>query len=406
MKQVERVVTSGIEDREEEAASSVAGPLLEWFDHSGRKQLPWQQDTTAYRVWISEIMLQQTQVATVIPYYTRFMQRFPDVQSLAAAPIDEVLHLWTGLGYYARARNLHRAAQRIVAEHGGVFPNTIDAVQSLPGIGRSTAGAILALSGSQRHPILDGNVKRVLTRYFGIEGFPGELAIERKLWSVADACTPAVRVANYTQAIMDLGATVCVRSRPSCPTCPLSERCVARLEGKQAELPTPRPKKARPQRIAHVVIAQRDDGCVLLERRPPAGIWGGLWTFPQFEDRAAALSWSEEWSTHEEREQHEAPEKRGGHLAASPPPVAGEGQGGGAPLLLASYSHAFTHFDLTLHPWVVRAGSASKIADTDRYCWYDPRRPAKIGLAKPVVDLIRELTAGLSGNFGRQAALL
>ena len=223
-----------------------AAALLGWFDVSGRKHLPWQQRITPYRVWVSEIMLQQTQVATVIPYYERFMQRFPEVQALAAAPEDEVLHLWTGLGYYARARNLLQASRRIVADHGGEFPDTLEAVQALPGIGRSTAGAILAISKSQRHPILDGNVKRVLTRYFGIQGFPGETAVERQLWSLADACTPAERVADYTQAIMDLGATVCVRSRPLCVVCPMHDSCVARREGMQALLPTPRPRKERP----------------------------------------------------------------------------------------------------------------------------------------------------------------
>jgi A/G-specific adenine glycosylase len=199
----------------------VAHALLPWFDREGRKHLPWQSDPTPYRVWVSEIMLQQTQVATVIPYYQRFMQRFPDVRALASAPLDEVLHQWTGLGYYARARNLHRAAQRIVAEHSGEFPLTIEHVQSLPGVGRSTAGAVLALSSGQRHPILDGNVKRVLARYFGVAGFPGEKRVEKRLWALADQCTPIERVAHYTQAIMDLGAAVCVRARPACARCPL-----------------------------------------------------------------------------------------------------------------------------------------------------------------------------------------
>ena len=194
-------------------------------------------------------------------------------------------------------RNLHRAAQLIVAEHGGEFPQSIEAVQALPGIGRSTAGAILALSRSQRHPILDGNVKRVLARYFGIEGFPGEREVEKTLWSLADECTPAERVADYTQAIMDLGATLCVRSRPLCAACPLAEHCVARIEGRQSALPTPRPKKIRPQRTAYVVLMVRDDGAVLLERRPPAGIWGGLWTLPQFDERAAAQAWIVERGT-------------------------------------------------------------------------------------------------------------
>lgn len=356
--------------------SPIAAAVLAWFDRSGRKHLPWQQDPTPYRVWVSEIMLQQTQVATVIPYYQRFTQQFPDVRALAAAPIDEVLHLWTGLGYYARARNLHRAAQCIVSRHAGTFPDTLESVQSLPGIGRSTAGAILALSMSQRHPILDGNVKRVLTRYFGISGFPGEVAVERKLWSLADECTQADRVANYTQAMMDLGATVCVRSRPLCAACPLSAQCVARVQGTQSMLPTPRPKKARPERTACVVMSVREDGCVLLERRPPVGIWGGLWTFPQFDDRDAALQWIEE-----------------------------QGSGDGIDAL-PLYTHSFTHFDLTLQPLLVRGAEQAKtIADIDRYCWYDPAEPAKIGLAKPVVDLIRTLGSPRTGTQ-RQVSLL
>jgi A/G-specific adenine glycosylase len=342
--------------------------LLRWFDTHGRKHLPWQREPTPYRVWVSEVMLQQTQVTTVIPYYQRFMQRFPEVQALAAAPVDEVLHLWTGLGYYARARNLHRAAQLVVAEHGGRFPERLEQVQALPGIGRSTAGAILALSCSQRHPILDGNVKRVLTRYFGIDGFPGETAVERRLWSLAEVCTPAERVAHYTQAIMDLGATVCVRSRPLCLGCPLTERCVARAESRQSELPTPRPKRVRPQRTAYAVVALGADGAVLLERRPPVGLWGGLWTFPQFEQRTAALEW-----------------------------MSATGRGPASEIAavdLAPYCHSFTHFDLTLHPLLVQARSpeAVSVADVERYCWYDPRQPAKIGLAKPVVDIIQALT--------------
>ena len=352
--------------------NAIAEPLLAWFDRAGRKNLPWQQNRTPYRVWVSEIMLQQTQVATVIGYYQRFMQRFPDVRSLAAAPIDEVLHLWTGLGYYARARNLHRAAQLVVAADGGEFPQTIEAMQALPGIGRSTAGAILALSRSQRQPILDGNVKRVLARHFGIDGFPGERAVEKTLWSLADECTPSNRVADYTQAIMDLGATLCTRSRPLCAACPLAEHCVARIEGRQSALPTPRPKKLRPQRSAYVVLMVRDDGAVLLERRPPAGIWGGLWTLPQFDEREAAHAWIQE-----------------GSITALP-----------------SYSHSFTHFDLTLHPLLVRTVPVSAVADDDRYCWYEPRQPARIGLAKPAVELIRALDAQPAASMSRQSSLL
>ncbi len=346
------------------AGNEFAAALLRWFDVSGRKHLPWQQRITPYRVWVSEIMLQQTQVATVIPYYERFMQRFPDVQTLAAAADDEVLHLWTGLGYYARARNLLRAARLIVVEHGGEFPDTLEAVQALPGIGRSTAGAILAISQGRRHPILDGNVKRVLTRYFGVHGFPGETAVERRLWTLADSCTPAHRVADYTQAIMDLGATVCVRSRPLCVVCPMHESCVARREGMQAVLPTPRPRKERPSRMAFAAILRRADGAVLLERRPPTGIWGGLWTFPQFDEHAATIAWME---------QHSA-----GEVVAT--------------RALPPYSHSFTHFDLTLQPILGRNVRQSlALADGERYCWYDVAQPAKIGLAKPAVDLIRGL---------------
>lgn len=342
------------------AERAVAPALLAWFERCGRKHLPWQTTPTPYRVWVSEIMLQQTQVATVIPYYERFMQRFPDVRALAAAPLDEVLHLWTGLGYYARARCLHRAAQRIVSEHQGEFPRTFDAVHALPGVGRSTAGAVLALSMSQRHPILDGNVKRVLARYFGVAGYPGAAAVEKELWTLAQRCTPAAQVAQYTQAIMDLGAAVCVRSRPLCGGCPLHEHCTARIHNRQAELPTPRPRKARPRRSAHTVILQRSDGAVLLEQRPPAGVWGGLWMFPQFDDVAQAQRWI-----------------------------------GGAERVveLPAYAHTFTHFDLVLHPLLVRAAPAAAVADADRYRWYDARRPAKIGLAKPAVDLIRTLHA-------------
>jgi A/G-specific adenine glycosylase len=224
------------EPASESHVRNFATALLEWFETDGRKDLPWQRDPTPYRVWVSEIMLQQTQVATVVPYFEAFMRRFPDVRSLASAPLDEVLHLWSGLGYYARARNLQRAAQAIVARHGGGFPAAIEQVMDLPGIGRSTAGAILALSRGERHPILDGNVKRVLARCFGVEGYPGAPAVGRKLWALAEACTPDARAAEYTQAIMDLGATVCTRARPACLLCPVSAGCVARAQNTQHRL--------------------------------------------------------------------------------------------------------------------------------------------------------------------------
>jgi len=357
------------------AVAEFTPALLDWFHRHGRKHLPWQRDITPYRVWVSEIMLQQTQVATVIPYYERFMARFPDVATLAAASIDEVLHLWTGLGYYARGRNLHRAAQRVVNEYGGVFPSTLDEMQSLPGIGRSTAGAILAISLSQRHPILDGNVKRVLTRYFGVRGFPGEAKIEAKLWTLADACTPANDVGSYTQATMDLGATVCVRSRPLCNACPVSKQCVARIKGLQSELPTRKLRKARPQRDAFAVLVIRNDGAVLLEKRPAAGLWGGLWAFPQFDEHSLASQWLND---------------RFGAVSEATSDI---------------YHHAFTHFDLQLHPVIARVDSVpARIADGDEHRWYDATRPAKIGLTKPVVDLIRRIV--LPPPVVRQHSLL
>ena len=310
-------------------------------------------------------MLQQTQVTTVIPYYERFMQRFPDVRALAAAPVDEVLHLWTGLGYYARARNLHRAAQLIAGEHGGEFPMTIDAVQALPGIGRSTAGAILALSHVAAASDSRRQCKARAEPLFRRRGISRRRGDRKKLWSLADRCTPASRVAHYTQAIMDLGATVCVRTRPVCGRCPLQRECVARIEGRQSLLPTPRPKKVRPQRVAHIVILTRDDGAVLLERRPPVGVWGGLWMFPQFESSESAYGWLRLL--------------RGAKGRTTLPP----------------YSHAFTHFDLTLHPIVVRAGGSVAVADADRYCWYDAKQARE--------DRPRETGSGSHSRAGDRA---
>ena len=340
----------------------IARELLAWFDRSGRKHLPWQRDRTPYRVWVSEIMLQQTQVATVIAYYERFVQRFPDVQALASAPIDEVLHLWTGLGYYARARNLHRAAQTIVAGLNGEFPSTLEAMQSLPGVGRSTAGAILALARSQRHPILDGNVKRVLTRYFGIDGFPGEQKIERELWRLADECTPAERVADYTQAIMDLGATVCVRSRPLCAVCPLQEHCVARIEHRQSSLPTPRPKKVRPQRVAYAVVAVDERGAVLLERRPATGLWGGLWTFAELDGADA---------------REHCRRVLGCEIEAA--------------RRLAPLEHGFTHFRLRAQPLLCAVHARAPRAETAGRIWLDAAEAVRAAVPVPVRKVLQGL---------------
>lgn len=339
--------------------------LLDWFGRHGRKSLPWQKDPTPYRVWVSEVMLQQTQVATVIPYYERFMARFPGIHDLARAPVDEVLHLWTGLGYYARARNLLACANVLVECHDGDFPAGLEAVCALPGIGRSTAGAILALSREERHPILDGNAKRVLARAFGIEGDPGSQGVLKALWSLAEACTPHARVAHYTQAIMDLGATLCTRTRPACTVCPLNEICVAAREGRQADLPGAKHRRARPSREAVLLIAETGEAgslSVLVERRPASGIWGGLWSPPQFLNEADALAWC----------RRELGPFEG---LQSLPPI----------------EHGFTHFELRLQPLRVRCSPSSEVREADDRIWYALRSPPKIGLPRPIHQLFERM---------------
>jgi A/G-specific adenine glycosylase len=340
--------------------------LLAWFAVHGRHTLPWQIDPTPYRVWVSEVMLQQTQVATVIPYYQRFMARFPDVYTLASAPLDEVLHLWTGLGYYARARNLQACAQVLAARYGAEFPHQIEVVWGLPGIGRSTAGAILALSRGQRHPILDGNVKRVLARVFGIAGDPSSNTVLAALWTQSDACTPAENVAAYTQAIMDFGATVCTRARPACTLCPMNGGCIAALEGRQADLPGRKPKRSRPSREATLLIAQTGSNgsrAVLVERRPASGLWGGLWSPPQFESEHDALAWC----------------RRNLRHAAADPQV------------LPPIDHAFTHFDLRLKPIVVHCDPNASVRDAGDQLWYSLATPPRIGLPQPINQLFERL---------------
>ena len=339
--------------------------LLRWFDQHGRTQLPWQQQRTPYRVWLSEIMLQQTQVSTVIPYYQRFMQAFPDVATLAAAPLDEVLHLWTGLGYYARARNLHKTAQVVVTQYQGEFPREHAQLHALPGIGRSTASAILALTWNEPHPILDGNVKRVLTRVFGIHGYPGQKAVEAQLWQLAEACTPAQRVADYTQAIMDLGATLCTRTKPRCQTCPMVSVCQAYRDSLQSVLPTPAPKRQRPRQFAMAVVIKDQCGKILLERRPPTGIWGGLWTCPQFASVEASHLWLQQ---------------NGISVSAT------NWQ------RLELIRHAFSHFDLDLQPYLLQVTTAvAKVAEVDHLRWYDPHQPDLIGLPKPLLSILESL---------------
>ena len=346
--------------------------LLQWWDAHGRKQLPWQQERTPYRVWLSEVMLQQTQVSTATPYFLRFMERYPEVAQLAAAPLDDVLHLWAGLGYYARARNLHAAAKTVVAQYGAVFPEDLEALQSLPGIGRSTAAAILSLAHDARHTILDGNVKRVLARWAGIEGYPGLPAVERSLWALAEQCTPHLRNADYTQAIMDLGATLCTRSRPACALCPLQDDCVARATGRQALLPTGKPaaKNRRVRRVVALVAVGKAG--VWLEQRPAKGIWGGLWSLPEFADEVAAAT--------------------------------GHGFGEASVAEARSWpvvEHAFTHYDLELVPWVlpVPMGAARILQDgASRGVWYNGAPEARLGLPAPVERLVAAVLAGQRGE--------
>ncbi|MGE6332915.1 A/G-specific adenine glycosylase [Stenotrophomonas sp. NPDC077659] len=282
--------------------------LLHWFDGHGRHDLPWQHPRSPYRVWLSEIMLQQTQVTTVIPYFQRFLQHFPTLPDLAAASNDAVMAQWAGLGYYARARNLHAAAKRCVELHDGDLPGDFDALHALPGIGRSTAGAILSQAWNAPFAILDGNVKRVLSRYHGIEGFPGLPAIEKQLWSLAEAHVgqvPAGRMADYTQAQMDLGATVCSRAKPACVICPLQQDCVARREGRTAELPTPKPGKTLPEREAVALLLRDAQQRVLLQKRPDTGIWAQLWTLPQADAGSELQDW---FDTHVDGSLEEAEE--------------------------------------------------------------------------------------------------
>jgi A/G-specific adenine glycosylase len=338
--------------------------LLRWYDVSGRHDLPWQQNISPYSVWVSEIMLQQTQVATVVPYYQRFMSRFPTVAALAAAERDEVLAAWSGLGYYARGRNLHAAAKCIVSTNAGVLPDSLDALVALPGIGRSTAAAILALASGQRQAILDGNVKRVLARYHMVSGWPGRAAVSSELWQFAERNTPHERVAHYTQAIMDLGATVCTRVKPDCDNCPLGLDCGARQAGMQTELPTRKPRTNRPQRSVFVLLVRDADQAILLEKRPDAGIWGGLYSLPEISNEDDTQSWCHRYL---------------GAVAINAERA-------------AAIEHAFTHFDLRIEPIVVDLDNRpGQVLDSDSWLWYKPTQPLTIGLAAPIATLIESM---------------
>jgi len=348
-----------------------ASRLLGWFDRHGRHDLPWQHPRTPYRVWLSEIMLQQTQVRVVVPYFERFIAALPEVPALAAASLDQVLALWSGLGYYARARNLHAAARRCVEHHGGDLPRDLAALVALPGIGRSTAGAILAQAWGDRHPILDGNVKRVLARYHGIDGWPGSPSVEKRLWLHSVAHVPGARLADYTQAQMDFGATLCTRFDPACSLCPLQSDCVALRTGRVAELPTPRPGKPLPERSAVVLVARDAQARVLLQRRPATGVWAALWSLPEAPDMDSARAW---FDSH----------------------VIGDDEAGES---IPAITHAFTHYRLQLQPlrWD-NVAMRPRVADNDgpesstgqALRWVDRAQFDSLGIPAPIRKLLQE----------------
>jgi A/G-specific adenine glycosylase len=347
---------------------SFADRVIRWQQSHGRRDLPWQGTRDAYRIWVSEIMLQQTQVAAVIPYYTRFLQRFPDVVALASSPSPDVMAAWAGLGYYSRARNLHQCAQSVVERYEGRFPTTVDALSGLPGIGRSTAAAIAAFAFGERAAILDGNVKRVFARHFGVEGYPGATAVERRLWSIAEHELPASGIESYTQGLMDLGATLCARARPRCGDCPVAVTCVAKAQGRTAELPAPRPARARPVRHATVVIVRDDRGALLLETRPPTGIWGGLVSLPEFDaeadDEQLKSAIAERYALQVDLNER-LPELR----------------------------HEFSHYSLVMHPRVAAVRRALGAASSASQ-WLEPGALQDAALPAPVKRLLRTQYGG------------
>lgn len=334
--------------------------VLTWFDQHGRKDFPWQKNKCFYSVWVSEVMLQQTQAATVIPYYNKFMASFPSIKALAAATEDEVLHHWSGLGYYRRARNLHAAAKMIENDFSGQFPEQFEAALSLPGIGRSTAGAILSLVAGQPLAILDGNVKRVLARYQAIAGWPGKTQVLNQLWTVAEDLLPCDRVADYNQAMMDLGATVCTRSSPLCESCPLSDSCVALETNTVKNYPGKRIKKALPERQVFMLLARTAKG-VYLEKRPPTGVWPGLWSLPEFSTLNSATDWLQQ------------------HFNMSKPVVSAS----------TNLRHTFSHFHLDITPLIVDLKTTVTGVSEKEFIWYN-KASAGRGVATPVQKLLND----------------
>ncbi len=341
-----------------------AGRLLRWWDRHGRKDLPWQRRPSPYRVWVSEIMLQQTQVATVVPYYMRFMKRFPSLKRLAEAPLDEVLACWSGLGYYARGRNLQRAAQLIRRRHQGRFPDQLEALMALPGIGRSTAGATLALSGNQPHAILDGNVKRILSRHGAIPGWPGQAAVEKRLWQLAQLHLETRRCADYTQALMDLGATWCLPREPHCGDCPVRGDCRALALDQVVRFPGKKTRAPLPVRKIVFAIARNSDGKVLLEQRPARGIWGALWCFPEASSIAQARRLCRN--------------RLGLRIHGQQP--------------MATIRHTFSHFQLHITPLLLHTDTTGQaVLEGESLLWYNLAEAPALGLAAPVSRLLNSL---------------
>jgi A/G-specific adenine glycosylase len=339
-----------------------AARVAAWQRTHGRHDLPWQRTRDAYRIWLSEIMLQQTQVATVIPYYERFLAEFPDVRALAAAPLERVLEHWSGLGYYRRAHHLHAAAQAVVATHGGTFPLDALTIAALPGIGRSTAAAIATFAGGDAAPILDGNVKRVLARHRGVEGFPGATKVEAALWEVAAALQPTRDAIEYTQGMMDLGATICTRTRPRCDACPVAADCVARIDARIDALPSPRPRKPLPHRKVRMLVIERA-GEILFERRPPTGIWSGLWSLP-------------ETGVDDDVVRH-CRERYGATVDAG--------------LTLEAIEHGFTHYRLTIVPQRIDVRRWPARAEAPGFAWLTREDAAGAALPAPIRKLLRAL---------------
>jgi len=342
--------------------SSDSAKLVAWQKQHGRHDLPWQGTRDPYAIWLSEIMLQQTQVATVIPYYNRFIARFPDIAALAAAPADEVMKLWSGLGYYSRARNLHKAAQAVVREHGGRFPRRFEAVAALPGVGRSTAAAICVFAYGARHAILDGNVKRVLARLRGVKGYPGEKKVADRLWAEAEKLLPRRGIEAHTQGLMDLGATVCLRGKPRCDACPLRTACVARKRGWVAALPSRRPRKALPHKRT-LMLALTRAGEVLLEKRPPSGIWGGMWCLPEAARKSDLAAY--------------CLKRFGAHvLEVETLPV---------------IHHGFTHFSLDIRPLRVKVSALVPQAAEPGHAWLSLEEARGAAIPVPVKKILAAL---------------